>query len=96
MAYNHGIGVVERETSLTTPVESTAGLQVIVGTAPIHLTKNPAAAVNKPILCYSFAECQQNFHHLLAAFTVLAVQQRLIVLIQFHIHSLLIHSSLHG
>ena len=61
MAYNHGIGVVERETSLTTPVESTAGLQVIVGTAPIHLSKNPAAAVNKPILCYSFAECQQNF-----------------------------------
>ncbi len=60
MAYNHGIGVVEQETSLTTPVESTAGLQIIFGTAPIHLLKDPAAAVNKPILCYSFAECQQN------------------------------------
>ena len=60
MAYKHGVGVVEQETSLTTPVESTAGLQIIFGTAPVHLLKHPAAAVNKPILCYSFAECQQN------------------------------------
>lgn len=60
MAYKHGVGVVEQETSLTTPVESTAGLQIIFGTAPVHLLKNPAAAVNKPMLCYSFAECQQN------------------------------------
>lgn len=59
MAYDHGIGVVENSTSLTTPVESSAGLQVIFGTAPIHLLKDPAAAVNKPVLCYSFAECQQ-------------------------------------
>ena len=26
---------------------------------PPHLTKDPAAAVNAPVLCYSFAECQQ-------------------------------------
>ena len=32
---------------------------MIFGTAPIHLLKDPAAAVNKPVLCYSFAECQQ-------------------------------------
>lgn len=56
--YDHGVGVIENSTSLTTPVESSAGLQVIFGTAPIHLLKDPAAAVNKPILCYSFSECQ--------------------------------------
>ena len=56
--HDHGVGVIEQSTSLTTPVESAAGLQVIFGTAPIHLLKDPAAAVNKPFLCYSFAECQ--------------------------------------
>lgn len=61
MPYNHGVSVTERATSLTTPVESSAALQVIFGTAPIHLLDDPAAAVNKPILCYSFAECQNNF-----------------------------------
>lgn len=59
MPYNHGINNLEQETSLTTPIETTAGLQVIFGTAPIHLAADPAAAVNKPIVCYSFAECSQ-------------------------------------
>ena len=61
MPYNHGVSVTERATSLTVPVESDAALQVVFGTAPIHMLDDPAAAVNKPILCYSFAECQNNF-----------------------------------
>lgn len=59
MAYKHGVYNSEQDTSLTAPVEGTAGLQVIFGVAPIHLSSNPAAAVNTPILCYSFKECQQ-------------------------------------
>lgn len=60
MAYFHGVYNSEIDTSLTAPIQGSAGLQVIFGTAPIHLSRDPAAAVNKPMLCYSFAECQQN------------------------------------
>ncbi len=59
MAYFHGVYNSEQDTSLTTPVEGSAGLQVIFGVAPIHLSSNPAAAVNTPMLCYSFKECQE-------------------------------------
>ena len=56
MAYRHGIYVKEQETSLTAPLSGTAGLQVVIGTAPVHLTKDPESAVNKPILVRSFKE----------------------------------------
>lgn len=55
-AYKHGVYVSEQETSLVAPVEGTAGLQVIFGTAPVNMLDNPAAAVNKPQLVYSYAE----------------------------------------
>lgn len=41
MAYNHGVYNQEQETSLTTPIQGTAGLQVIFGTAPIHMAADP-------------------------------------------------------
>lgn len=56
MAYKHGVYTTEAATSLTVPVEGTAGLQVIIGTAPINLAADPAAAVNTPILCSSYAD----------------------------------------
>lgn len=56
MAYKHGVYVSENATSLTAPVTGTAGLQVVVGTAPVNMAKNPAAAVNKPLLVNSYAE----------------------------------------
>lgn len=56
MAYKHGIYVTENATSLTTPVTGTAGLQVVVGTAPVNMVADPAAAVNKPLLVNSYAE----------------------------------------
>lgn len=59
MAYFHGVYISEIDTSLTTPIQGSAGLQVIFGVAPIHLSSDPAAAVNTPMLCYSFKECQQ-------------------------------------
>lgn len=48
MAYKHGVYNTEQATSLTVPIQGSAGLQVIFGTAPIHLAKDPAAAVNTP------------------------------------------------
>ncbi len=59
MSYNHKISTKEIDTQLTTPVEGTAGLQVIFGTAPVNLAEDPAAAVNTPIIAYSFAEAQK-------------------------------------
>jgi len=56
MAYNHMISTREKETQLVTPVVGTAALQVVIGTAPVNLVENPAAAVNKPIIAYSYAE----------------------------------------
>ncbi len=38
------------------PLNGTAGLQVVIGTAPVHLLADPAAAINKPLLVYSKAE----------------------------------------
>lgn len=56
MAYTHGVYVAEQATQLTAPIEGSAALQVVFGTAPIHLAENPEAAVNTPILAYSFRE----------------------------------------
>ena len=54
--YRHGIYVSEQETSMIAPLNGTAGLQVVIGTAPVHLLADPAAAINKPMLVYSKAE----------------------------------------
>ena len=54
--YNHKISTREIDTQLTAPVNGTAGLQVVIGTAPINMAENLAAAVNTPIIAYSFKE----------------------------------------
>ena len=59
MSYFHGVYNSEQDTSLTTPIQGSAGLQVIFGVAPIHLSKDPKKAANTPKLCYSFKECQE-------------------------------------
>ena len=50
MAYKHGVYTSEVATSMVAPITGTAGLQVIVGTAPV------AAAVNVPLLVNSYKE----------------------------------------
>lgn len=60
MAYDHGITVLENPTSLTPPIQSSAGLQVIVGTAPINLAKDAKKSVNVPVIAYSWAEAVEN------------------------------------
>lgn len=59
MAYKHGVYVTEQDTSIAAPVEGTAGLQVVVGTAPVNLIPyNTLAAgvVNTPIIAYTYKE----------------------------------------
>lgn len=56
MAYYHGVKTSEVATSVITPVSTTAGLPVVFGTAPVHLTSDPTAYVNKPVICYSYSE----------------------------------------
>ena len=56
MAYFHGVRASEVPTSIVAPVNTTAGLPVVFGTAPVHLTDDPAAYVNKPVICYSWDE----------------------------------------
>lgn len=56
MPYQHGVRVLEQDTSVVTPVRGTAGLQVVFGTAPVNMAADPTAAVNTPVIAYSFEE----------------------------------------
>lgn len=62
--YQHGVYTHELPTSIKPPVKSTAGLTVIVGTAPIHLTEDPASLVNKPMFGYTYPECVKKMGYL--------------------------------
>lgn len=53
MAYQHGINIYENPTSITPPVTADSAVQIVLGTAPIHLSEDPYAAVNKPVLAYT-------------------------------------------
>lgn len=55
MTYKHGVYTSEIPTSIVPAANSTAGLPIIFGTAPVHLASDRAEA-NKPILCYTYAE----------------------------------------
>lgn len=59
MAYKHRVDVTERPTSVLPPVSVSAGIPFIVGTAPVNMAD--AANVNKPVLCYSYAEAVAAF-----------------------------------
>ena len=56
MAYKHGVYVSEIPTSLTVPSETDSAIQVVVGTAPVNLSKNLSEAVNRPVLAHRFSE----------------------------------------
>lgn len=59
MTYKHGVHVSEVPTSVVPPAQTTAGLPVVVGTAPIHLASS-REYVNKPFLAYSYSEAVKN------------------------------------
>ena len=50
MAYRHGVYVSEIPSSVKAPLESDAGVQVIVGVAPVNLADDPYSATNVRIL----------------------------------------------
>lgn len=54
--YKHGIEVEEKKTTYQRPLATSYGVQVVVGTAPVNMTKNPKEYVNRPVLVQSFAE----------------------------------------
>lgn len=56
--YHHGVRVVEEATT-DPPVVGTVGLQVVVGTAPVHLADDPEASVNVPVLCNNMQEARK-------------------------------------
>jgi phage tail sheath protein FI len=56
MGYTHGVYIQENDTSIVAPVQVDSAIQFIVGTAPINLLADPAAAVNKPMLINSYDE----------------------------------------
>lgn len=58
MAFRHGVRTSETPTSVISPVEATAGLQVVIGTAPLNLAKTNEY-INKPLLAYQFDEAVQ-------------------------------------
>ena len=59
MSNKHGVFVREEATALTVPRVSSAGLQVVIGTAPVNVLDDPASAVNVPILANSAAEAME-------------------------------------
>lgn len=59
MAYNHGVKVSEKATSILPPVSVSAGIPFIVGTAPVNMSD--PSNVNKPVLCSSHAEAVAAF-----------------------------------
>lgn len=56
MSYKHGVYIQENPTSIISPIVSESGVQVVVGTAPINLAKDPYSLTNKPIIAYSWKE----------------------------------------
>ena len=56
MAYNHGVRILEKPTSLTAPILSTAAFQVVIGVSPVNLAEDPYKATNIVKFAYSFAE----------------------------------------
>lgn len=65
MAYKHRVDVMEQPTSVLPPVSVSAGIPFIVGTAPVNMAD--VANVNKPVLCYSYAEAVAAFGYVPAA-----------------------------
>ena len=61
MPYQHGITVTEVNGTDTGELQSTAGIHVIVGKAPVNLAADPYAVTNVPTMVRSFDEAQNLF-----------------------------------
>ena len=61
--YKHGIYPSEESTDISVATRTTFA-QVVIGTAPVHLLDDPAAAVNEPILCEDMTDCKNKIGYL--------------------------------
>ncbi len=70
--YKHGVYASEQPTSITAPIAGTAGLQVVIGTAPVNMLKDYSAAVNTPRLVNTYAEAVEamGYHPDFANYTI--------------------------
>ena len=59
MSYYHGVRVLEAPTRVAAPNSGTAGLQVVIGTAPVNMAADPSAVVNVPVLVKNFEEAKK-------------------------------------
>lgn len=57
--YYHGVRVLEEGNAIESPVTGTAGLQVVFGTAPVNLAKDPGAVANTPVVCRTMQEAKE-------------------------------------
>lgn len=57
--YKHGVYSSEVPTSVLPPVRTSAGLPIIFGTAPVHMSEDGIGTVNKPQLCNTYTEAVQ-------------------------------------
>lgn len=60
MAYRHGVYISEVPTSILPPVNVSAGLPVVFGTAPVNLASD-MGSLNQPKLVYNYAEAVAEF-----------------------------------
>lgn len=58
-SYKHGVYTSETPTSLIPTTEVLSAVPFVVGIAPVNMVAK--AQVNKPIMCYSYAEAVENF-----------------------------------
>ena len=58
MAYRHGVYMSEIPSTVKAPIESDAGVIVVVGTAPVNMADDPYHATNVPLLVHTMAEAK--------------------------------------
>lgn len=58
MAYRHGVYMSEIPSTVKAPIESDAGIIVVVGTAPVNMADDPYHATNTPLLAHTMAEAK--------------------------------------
>lgn len=70
--YNHGVKISEVPTSIVPPARVSAGLPVVVGTAPVHMSEDGVGKLNEPVLAFTYQEAVQalGYHPDFASFTL--------------------------
>ena len=65
MAFFHGIKTSEIDTAVVATAQTTAGLPVVFGTAPVHLAEEPK--INEPVICSRWSEAVKHLGYQLGS-----------------------------